>query len=82
MPRVDLRTKYEKESEEIRLTVISGIERSGYHNKRKLAKKTSMSYSTLMRHLSNLDGMKVGDFRKLANTIGLRVKIERIEENN
>lgn len=81
MARGDLRSAYDKQTDEWIADVAWGIEHSGIGTKEKLAKRMHTPYSTVCRQLKDIDNMKLRDIRELARIIGLEVVIRRKGES-
>lgn len=74
MPKVDLRTKYSQETEELESRIYGAIGRSRIRQA-DLAKKLKVSQATMSRRLSDIDQMTLGDLRDLLRILKLRVVI-------
>lgn len=72
MPKTDLRTQYEKETDDFVLTIKYGMANKKMKQK-DLAKKARLSEPTVSRGLKNIDHMTFGNLRAIAKAAGVEI---------
>lgn len=78
MPKVDFRGKYERQTDAY-MEAINAAIGAKQLKQRRIAEALQVNPSTVSRHLSDIDNMKLGDLRRLTSILGLSVKIEKGE---
>lgn len=77
--KVDLRTNYERQTDEY-MKVINGAIGANQYKQKDIARLIGKTPSTVSRHLADIDSVPLGELRRLTAVLGLSVRIEEGEK--
>lgn len=76
MPKLARNSK-QIEDDLIRAEIIAGMNSHGIRRQNQLARRASIPQSTLSIHMRDLDRMTIGELRRIAMVVDLKITIER-----